>query len=140
MCLAVCVGAQNCCTIDYNFTVQVNAPLGHEVGQVEASTGDRDVPIDYTVLAGKCIRILMIPVLGSQPAGDMSHKPGGRLPLLGSRAGLRRSRVRVQIAAAMLSGSNLRQTVHNHRARSPSSEIGSSPLKGCEGNCGPGGK
>ena len=82
MCLAVCVGAQNWCTIDYNFTVQVNAPLGHEVGQVEASTGDRDVPIDYTVLAGKCIHILMIPVLGSQPAGDMSHKPGGRLPLL----------------------------------------------------------
>jgi len=24
----------------------------------------------------------MIPVLGSQPAGDVSHKPGGRLPLL----------------------------------------------------------
>jgi len=24
----------------------------------------------------------MIPVLGSQPVGDMSHKPGGRLPLL----------------------------------------------------------
>ena len=24
----------------------------------------------------------LIPVLGSQPAGDMSHKPGGRLPLL----------------------------------------------------------
>ena len=23
----------------------------------------------------------LIPVLGSQPAGDMSHKPGGRLPL-----------------------------------------------------------
>ena len=28
-------------------------------------------------------RILeLIPVLGSQPAGDMSHKSGGRLPLL----------------------------------------------------------
>ena len=27
----------------------------------------------------------LIPVLGSQPAGDMSHKPGGRLPLLSSR-------------------------------------------------------
>jgi len=27
----------------------------------------------------------MIPVLGSQPAGDMSHKPGGRLPLLSAR-------------------------------------------------------
>jgi len=26
-----------------------------------------------------------IPVLGSQPAGDMSHKPGGRLPLLTAR-------------------------------------------------------
>jgi len=24
----------------------------------------------------------LIPVLGSQPAGDMSHKPGGRLPSL----------------------------------------------------------
>jgi len=27
----------------------------------------------------------LIPVLGSQPAGDVSHKPGGRLPLLSSR-------------------------------------------------------
>jgi len=25
----------------------------------------------------------LIPVHGSQPAGDVSHKPGGRLPLLG---------------------------------------------------------
>ena len=24
----------------------------------------------------------LIPVLGTQPAGDVSHKPGGRLPLL----------------------------------------------------------
>jgi len=24
----------------------------------------------------------LIPVLGSQPAGDVSHKPSGRLPLL----------------------------------------------------------
>jgi len=27
----------------------------------------------------------MIPVLGSQPAGDVSHKRGGRLPLLSAR-------------------------------------------------------
>ena len=27
----------------------------------------------------------LIPVLGSQPAGDVSHKPGGRLPLLFTR-------------------------------------------------------
>jgi len=28
----------------------------------------------------------LIPVLGSQPAGDASHKPGGRLPLLSAKA------------------------------------------------------
>ena len=27
----------------------------------------------------------LIPVLGSQPAGDMSHKPGGRLSLISAR-------------------------------------------------------
>jgi len=27
----------------------------------------------------------LIPVLGSQPVGDMSYKPGGRLPLLSAR-------------------------------------------------------
>jgi len=27
----------------------------------------------------------LISVLGSQPAGDVSHKPGGRLPLLSAR-------------------------------------------------------
>ena len=26
-----------------------------------------------------------VPVLGSQPAGDLSHKPGGRLPLLSAK-------------------------------------------------------
>jgi len=28
----------------------------------------------------------LIPVLGSQPAGDASHKPGGRLPLFSARS------------------------------------------------------
>ena len=27
----------------------------------------------------------LISVIGSQPAGDVSHKPGGRLPLLPTR-------------------------------------------------------
>jgi len=27
----------------------------------------------------------LIPVLGSQPVSDVSHKPGGRLPLLSAR-------------------------------------------------------
>jgi len=29
--------------------------------------------------------VKLILVLGSQPAGDVSHKPGGRLPLLSAR-------------------------------------------------------
>ena len=28
----------------------------------------------------------LIPVLGSQPADEVSHKPGGRLPLLSARS------------------------------------------------------
>ena len=31
----------------------------------------------------------LIPVLSSQPAGDVSHKPGGRLPLLSVRPAVR---------------------------------------------------
>jgi len=30
----------------------------------------------------------LIPVLGSQPAGDVNHKPGGRLPLFSARPGV----------------------------------------------------
>jgi len=47
----------------------------------------------YYVLKGKgspysiteCSVPELIPVLDSQPAGDVSHKPGGRLPLLSAR-------------------------------------------------------
>jgi len=33
----------------------------------------------------KCRAPKLIPVLSSQPAGDVSHKPDGRLPLLSAR-------------------------------------------------------
>jgi len=33
----------------------------------------------------------LISVLGSQPAGDVSHKPGGRLPLLSTRPAVTRA-------------------------------------------------
>jgi len=33
----------------------------------------------------------LIPVLGDQPAGDVSHKPGGRLPLLYARPAVTRA-------------------------------------------------
>jgi len=32
-----------------------------------------------------CMVPELVPVLGSQPAGDVSHKPGGKLPLLSAR-------------------------------------------------------
>ena len=37
----------------------------------------------YTIAEHRVLEL--IPVLGSQPAGDVSHKPGGRLPLLSAR-------------------------------------------------------
>jgi len=33
----------------------------------------------------------LIPVLGSQPAGDVSHKPSGRLPLLSTRPAVKQA-------------------------------------------------
>jgi len=33
----------------------------------------------------ECRVLELIPVLGSQPAGDVRHKPGGRLPKLSAR-------------------------------------------------------
>jgi len=38
----------------------------------------------YSIIAERRVPEL-IPVLGSQPASDVSHKPGGRLPLLSAR-------------------------------------------------------
>jgi len=37
----------------------------------------------YTIMERRVPEL--IPVLGSQPAGDVSHKLGGRLPLLSAR-------------------------------------------------------
>jgi len=37
----------------------------------------------YSITEHKVPELIL--VLGSQPAGDMSHKPGGRLPLLSTR-------------------------------------------------------
>jgi len=37
----------------------------------------------YSIAKHRVLKL--IPVLGSQPAGDVSHKPSGRLPLLSAR-------------------------------------------------------
>ena len=41
----------------------------------------------------------LIPVLGSQPAGDESHKPSGRLPLLSTRPTVTLKRAATNFAA-----------------------------------------
>ena len=53
--------------------------------------------ISFPLVVGKKVKVAhtqlpserrvpeLIPVLGSQPAGDVSRKPGGRLPLLSAR-------------------------------------------------------
>ena len=53
----------------------------------------------------------LIPVLGIQPAGDVSHKPGGRLPLLSARPAV---------------------TVATLRGLLPISLVGEQRLDGCE--------
>ena len=49
----------------------INTHVGKDLGSPHSIT-ERRVPE-------------LIPVLGSQPAGDVNHKPDGRLPLLSAR-------------------------------------------------------
>ena len=70
VCVCVCVCVRAC-------VVTVSMPAFHSCRRLNDSIGkcspcsiaERRVPE-------------LIPVLGSQPAGDVSHKPGGRLPLI----------------------------------------------------------
>jgi len=56
----------------------------------------------------------LIPVLGSQPAGDVSHKPGGRLPLLSASPALTLATLKKAATniAAGLSHNPARPTIH----------------------------
>ena len=45
--------------------------------------GEKDKPSPCSIT--ECRVPELIPVLDSQPADDVSHKPGGRLPLLSAR-------------------------------------------------------
>ena len=47
------------------------------------SAGDTAKASPYSIAERRVPEL--IPVLGSQPAGDVSHKPSGRLPLLFAR-------------------------------------------------------
>jgi len=52
-------------------------------GQVWACPSKKGKGSPYSITKHRVPEL--IPVLGSQPAGDVSHKPGGRLLLLSAR-------------------------------------------------------
>jgi len=55
----------------------------------------------------------LITVLGSQPAGEVSHKPGGRLPLLSARPAVIHATLKM---AEMGVNSLPKNVTHTHRA------------------------
>jgi len=62
------------------------------VGRCELISRRSQTVVDRNAKTGKNVKVAhtysiteLIPVLGRQPAGDVSHKPGGRLPLLSAR-------------------------------------------------------
>jgi len=62
------------------------AELLHGVGTEQSKVekrGKKSKDSPYSITERRVPEL--IPVLGSQPAGDVSHKPGGRLPLLSAR-------------------------------------------------------
>jgi len=44
----------------------------------------------------------LIPVVGIQPAGDVSHKPGGRLPLLSARPAVTLTTIKSLLPVSLL--------------------------------------
>jgi len=54
---------------------------GRSCPQVKVNTGKKGSP--YSITERRVLELIL--VLGSQPASDMSHKPGGRLPLLSTK-------------------------------------------------------
>jgi len=55
----------------------------------------------------------LIPVLGSQPAGDVSHKPGGRLPSLSARPAVTPATLKRAASVAVLPNLLLGEQRHN---------------------------
>jgi len=53
------------------------------VNKVPKSLSKKGKGSPYSITEGRVPELIQ--VLGSQPAGDVSHKPGGRLPLLSAR-------------------------------------------------------
>jgi len=62
--------------------VAVKDSLQHTASAVSTHTPCKGKGCPYSIAERRVPEL--IPVLGSQPAGGVSHKPGGRLPLLSS--------------------------------------------------------
>jgi len=68
--------------------VTVAGLLGYLVGSA-ANSNSKSKGSPYSITERMVPEL--IPVLGSQPAGDVSHTPGGRLPLLSARPAVTRA-------------------------------------------------
>ena len=89
--LSVCVCGSGSSVVrrDHHHSVNPHSPSPLPIA-VHTSTYANSLPkvkgkgSPYSIAENPTVPEL-IPVLGSQPAGDVSHKPGGRLPLLSAR-------------------------------------------------------
>ena len=77
-----------CCSSSPSSSVKdvPHADMVDRLDHAAATYQQLQVKVAHTRLPSAGVRLPgLIPVLGSQPAGDVSHKPGGRLPLFSAR-------------------------------------------------------
>jgi len=65
----------------------------------------------------------LIPVRGSQPAGDVSHKPDGRLPLLSARPAVTPATLKRAAMAQQLASCRAQQQASNRPSQWRSSQL-----------------
>jgi len=70
------------CNTELQSNLPKSIPL-KPITQCQSTKGHKGKGSPYSITGRRVPEL--ISVLGSQPAGDVSHKPGGRLPLLSAR-------------------------------------------------------
>ena len=76
----IVISRQNC---TYYSTVVTDIALQKQKTVYLCKNNQKSKGSPYSITERRVPEV--IPVLGSQPAGKVSHKPGGRLPLLSAR-------------------------------------------------------
>jgi len=74
--------------------------LLHRLYGVDAPASSRKKGSPYSITERRVPEL--IPVRGSQPAGDVSHKPGSRLPLLSARPAVTPTTLRALLPVSLL--------------------------------------